>query len=476
MKATTAICLLLFIACTITHHVHANIELPTIGGPSAGTEKEEQRIGSAWLKLYRQQVSTSTDDIIIHYVEQLLSKLVVYSDLPSQALSLVVVDNPAINAFAVPGGVIGIHTGLINAAESEQQFASVLAHELAHLSQRHYARGVEAQKGQRLTTMAALLASLILVASGDGDGGAAALTATQGLAIDQQLRFSRGFEQEADRLGMETLARAGMNPHAAAEMFEHMDRASRFSSKPPEFLLTHPLTSNRMADALNLSRRYPKKTLPQNIDYHFVRARTTLLKEDTPQQAIKRFQNELTGVSVSPTATAYGLALAYINNKQFDDAELSLAPVIKKHPKHPLVMIAHSDITAGKGDITSAISMIQQAVQKQPTNYPLQMQLSRLLTRGQQFSSATEWLNRLSAQRETDPIVWYHLAEASGLSNDITLLHKARAEYFILYGNFDNAEQQLKELLKKAGSQDPLYTYATQRLNELDSLRKAAKL
>ena len=178
-----------------------SIDLPDIGANPIGSvsTREEYRLGQAWLRLFRRQSPIDSEPVVNHYVESLLTKLVGHSAFNEQKLSLVIVDNPTINAFAVPGGIIGVHTGLFTFAENEQQFASVLSHELAHLSQRHYARSVQQQRNQTIPTMAALLGSLVILATTDGDAGMAALTATQAARLDSQLRFSRLFEQEARR-------------------------------------------------------------------------------------------------------------------------------------------------------------------------------------------------------------------------------------------------------------------------------------
>ena len=157
------------------------IKLPSIGSSSGNSisTQEEYRLGQEWLRLFRRQSPIINDPIINHYVENLLARLTSHSPLHQQQLSVIVVDNPMLNAFAVPGGVIGVHTGLFAFADNEQQFASVLSHELAHLSQRHYARSLQQQRSQTIPTMAALLASLVVLATTDGDAGIAALTATQ---------------------------------------------------------------------------------------------------------------------------------------------------------------------------------------------------------------------------------------------------------------------------------------------------------
>lgn len=453
-----------------------DIELPTLGRISQAATAEEQRIGAAWLKQYRRQVSTSSDVITIAYLEDLLTTLASYSDVYNTSLSLVVAKNASLNAFAVPGGVIGIHTGLLYHAKTEQQLSSVISHELAHLSQRHYARSMEKQKGQTLTVMAGLLAGLILAANTDGDAGAAAISATQAYAIDQQLRFSRSFEKEADRIGMNILIKAGMSPHATADMFEEMDKLTRFSSKPPEFLLTHPLTTSRQIDAINLARGYPKKELPDNINYQLIRARAILETSESPQEAIQRFKDELSGFDTSVDGSRYGLSLALIDNKQFDEADKVLAQLLKKYPSNTILQITQSRILAGQNNVNEAITTLQSQSINNPNYYPLSFQLAQLYRQKNDYSTAIDLLGSLTKKRPEDPVMWYELAEVAGLANNISLLNKARAEYFILHANFDNAEQQLKALVEREKTGSALSEYATQRLQELDTIRRVSKL
>ncbi|MDB4261580.1 M48 family metalloprotease, partial [bacterium] len=215
------------------------LKLPKLGESSTSmfSAEFEHQLGRAWLRFFRAQVPTVDDPLLFDYLENLIYKLVTHSKLEDRRIELVIVDNPTINAFAVPGGIIGIHNGLLVWAQTEDELATVLAHEVAHLSQRHFSRGVEFQKKQQPVTVAAMLASLVLMATAGSDVGMAALSATQAAAQDASLRYSRGNEQEADRVGMQTLVDAGMDPHAAPAMFERMLQASRYSSgnRMPEF-------------------------------------------------------------------------------------------------------------------------------------------------------------------------------------------------------------------------------------------------
>lgn len=457
--------------------ISANNELPSIGsGVSQTSLAEEKRLGQTWLRLYRRQVPISSDPYLIDYTESLLERLAKQNPAAGDHFSLVIVRNNSLNAFAVPGGIIGVNTGLYNYAQTEDQFASVLAHELAHLSQRHYARRVEKQKGQQLIGMAALLGSLIIAATGNAEAGIAAIQASQAGIIDQQLRFSRSFEEEADRIGMTTLVNAGFDAHSMADMFQQMQRASQYSTQPPEFLLTHPVTAKRIADAENRSRNLPSQHSPSSLYYDLIRSRALFKQEETPQQAIARFESELKGFSPSKEGSRYGLVLALIAAKQYAKADTELAPLIEQYPEQIMFISAQADIDAANKGLSSAIQGLENALAKIPDNYPLNVHYSRLLASNSNFTKAADTLNKLRRQRPEDPFVWYHLAELAGLAGDILTLHKARAEYFILYGDFDRAENQLNNVIKKFGDNKEEVAAAQQRLKELKKIKETSVL
>ncbi len=451
-------------------------ELPSIGAVSTTSQAEEKRLGQAWLKFFRRQVPLSSDALLIEYTENLLKRLSKYNPDAGADLTLVIPRDSSINAFAVPGGIIGVNTGLFAYAQAEAQFASVLAHELAHLSQRHYARGVQKRKGQSVLSTAALIGSILIAAAGGGEAGIAALQASQAGLIDSQLRFSRAFEQEADRLGMATLVAAGFNPHSMADMFEQIQRSTRFSSRPPEFLLTHPVTAKRIADAANRARSYPSNTPTSSLDYDLMRARVLFSLEKTPQQAVSRFESELRGFSASEVGTRYGLALAYIAVKEYDEAQQLISELLEQHPNHPALIIAQSSIEAGSKQLLKATNRIKSALVQAPDSYPLNMRLSRLHAANNDYRKAIDVLNKLSIKRPGDTSVWFNLAEYSGLAGDILGLHKARAEFFILRASFDRAENQVNNIIKKFSDNEAEVAKAKQRLQDIKEIRKVTKL
>ncbi len=471
--------LLLFAAtivapATATRADTSDIELPELNDSTSGiiSGYQEHVLGRTWLKAFRGQARIFQDPETQQYIEQLIYKLSVNSELEDRRLEIVVVDNPNMNAFAVPGGVIGAHTGLFKYAENEHQMASVFAHELAHLSQRHFARRVAEQKKTAITTMAGLLAGLVLAATSSGDAGIAAITASQALAQEQQLRYSRQNEQEADRIGIQTIYDSGMDPSAVPAMFERMLRATRYVGyRVPEFLRSHPLTERRVADASSRLDRYPPKHYADNLEYHLIRARVLLSLEDNPQEAIKRFRGEIEGDSISTEAARYGLTLGLIQTGQLDEARKQLG-ILQKKGDHLLYNLAEISLLRAQGEYELASQLCYKLLEYHPKDYPLQMALAQSLTKSANYEEADNVLTVLSRQRPADPKVWYELAEVRGLAGNISGVHLARAEYFILVGAFGRARDQLGYAIKLSKHDFKQSAILEQRLRDLAKLEE----
>jgi len=463
---------------------YGETDLPSIGQiESSNITNAEKRLGQAWLKQFRGNVSLFPDPAVTEFTKSLIDKLATHVGLSDDELSLILIKNKQLNAFAVPGGIIGVHTGLYEYAQTEAQFASVMAHELAHLTQRHYARNLAKQKGRNITNMAALLAGLILVAgSGDGEAATAAISTAQAATVDDALRFSRLFEEEADNIGFSILEKAGYPTSAMPAMFEQMQRASRFNSSPPEFLRTHPLTPKRIASTKSRIIANAANSDNSSLDYDLIRARVMLTKAQSPQQAINFFRDEINGFSPSITASRYGFILALIKDKQYDEADAKLIALKNtldgEQSKHPLLIIAESDILLGKNKITQANQLIAQAIEN-PNNInfirSLRTQKSTLYMAQRNYPKAVASLKTLSQQYPDDANVWYQLSEFAGLADDTLTLHQSRAEFFILFANFTSAEDQLKNILKKYPRNEQAVTKAKARLEDIKKMIKDAK-
>jgi len=304
-------------------------DLPMLGDSvSAIVSPEDERVlGNAYLRSIRGGMPLITDASLNQYIADLTINLASAHQNQLPPIKTIVVNASTINAFAVPGGLLGINAGLLLYTTNEAELAAVIAHELAHLSQRHYARGVEYRERTKWATYTGLLASLALMAATNSNTGIAGVMATQAASIDAQLQFSRQNEREADRVGMQALYNAGIPPQAMPAFFGRLLKSKQFSGREDyEFLSTHPVTQTRIADSMARADQYLqqdgvlpgvsyKTTESATSDFYFMKARVAAAYAPTPQAAVKSFKSQLTATP-SDAVAAYGLARAYIRNNQ----------------------------------------------------------------------------------------------------------------------------------------------------------------
>ncbi len=443
---------LLTLACLLTTPAMTN-ELPSLGDSSSGivSPEQEHQLGRAWLSLLRGQVQQLSDPQVKDYLERSVYRLAETSQLQDRRLEFVLLDSPQLNAFAAPGGIIGVNGGLFIHAQTEAEYASVLAHELAHLSQRHFARGLEAQQRMQLPLMAAMLAGVVAAAAGAGDAGIAAIVSTQAAAIQAQRRFSRQNEQEADRIGLINLERAGYDPRAMPDMFGRLMRQYRYDQKPPEFLLTHPVSESRIADTRNRAEQYPDGGVQDSLRYQLMRARIQLKFESTPGLSAKRFRAMLSD-DPGLDAARYGLALAQIASGQLEDAASNLQPLLEKMPDDATYNLAQIELDITANRLQAAQQRVERLLQLYPGSYPVRQANIDLLSKQNRLDQAERELDKLVEVRRNDPDVWYQVSEIRGLTGNIVGLHQARAEFFALVGDYDQAIEQLDFAKKRANN------------------------
>ncbi len=434
---------LLTLACLIGQPTMAN-DLPSLGDSSSGivSPEQEHQLGRAWLSLLRGQVPQLSDPLLKDYLERSVYRLAETSQLQDRRLEFVLLNSPQLNAFAAPGGIIGVNGGLFLHAQTEAEYASVMAHELAHLSQRHFARGLEAQKRMQLPLMAAMLAGVVAAAAGAGDAGIAAIVSSQAAAIQAQRRFSRQNEQEADRIGIVNLERAGYDPRAMPQMFSRLMRQYRYDQKPPEFLLTHPVTESRIADTNNRAEQYPDGGVKDSLRYQLMRARVNLEFESTPGVSAKRFRAML-AEDQQLDAARYGLALAQIKSGQLSEAGTALDSLLTKEPDNAIYNLAQIELDITANRLAAARDRTQRLLQLYPGSYPVRQTHIDLLIKENKLQEAERELDKLVEARPKDPDIWYQVSEIRGLTGNIIGLHQGRAEYFALVGNYDQAIEQL---------------------------------
>ncbi len=453
-------------------------QLPTLGDRISGiySLEEEYQMGRNFLRSVRRSAPTISDPLLNDYLVNFTHNLAVHSDLQDYRLAFVIIDSPALNAFAAPGGIIGVNGGLFLNAHTEGEFASVIAHELAHVSQRHFARSVEDAQRRRIPELATLLASVVLMGAGSS-AGPAAVMAAQGRAIENQLRFSRQNEAEADRLGLRTLYSAGYDPDDMASLFERLVAMSRFSSRPPEFLLSHPVTESRVSDARSRANQYPERLPPPDLEYQLMRARVEVHYEPNKANAIKDFSQRLQdNVDSSNTdGLRYGLAMAYQEDDQFDRALELIEQLLAKEPNRITYVASKAEILVDSGAPQEALPFIDHHLRINPANHPLTMARASALIGIRDYAAAVRVLEAHVQRRPDDYNLWYMIAETQGQAGDISKVHQARAEYFILVGDFRSAREQLSYALRIENDREeniPLISRLRQRITDVEVLQR----
>lgn len=452
--------------------MQAQVNLPVLGDAVSGTISTEQeyRFGREFLRSVRRQTALLNDPLIEEYIASLTFKLAATSELSDHRLAFALIDSDVLNAFAAPGGIVGVNAGLFLFAQNEGQFASVLAHELAHISQRHYARSIEERRRNTIPNMAGLLASLVIMATVGGDAGQAAMMTSQAMGIDNQLRFSRNNEQEADRVGIRNLYNAGFDPTDMGGMFEQMLRSRTMSQRVPEFLSTHPLDETRVADARNRARTLPAVSHIPNPEYLLMRERVRIHYATDLDSEISSRQRDLPQLNGQQAdAARYGIALAQLKSGQVVQASETADALLSKEPTRITYVMLAADIAVASGNYDRAFKILEDNLRINPENHPLTMAYATALTKAGEYEKAAGVLERQSLRRPDDVHLWYDLAEVQGLAGNIAKVHQARAEYFIAVGDFARAREQLNFALN--AERDQLVTARLrQRLDYIASI------
>jgi len=331
MKILPLVLLLIFSPCTLGDG------LPDLGDVSQATlnPMQERQIGQQSMMQIKASKQFLNDPEINDYLNQIGNRLVQFSNEPSLDFEFFAMNDYSVNAFALPGGFVGVNAGLLLITENESELASVLSHEISHVTQHHLARMVSAQQGDTMASMAAI-ALAILAARSNPDASSAAMAGVQAHAIQKQLDFTRAHEKEADRLGLELMQKAGFDTHAMPEFLGRLQRATRLiDGNAPNYLRTHPITSDRIADIENRVSKQPYRLLPDSLDFDLVR--TKLIGEQkTASDAVSYFTDALTTHRHgNPIAQQYGLVRALLRNNQLDRARTELAVLLKQAANTP---------------------------------------------------------------------------------------------------------------------------------------------
>lgn len=426
------------------------IELPDLGDAASAviSPAQERKLGEEFMRRARRSLAFVNDPEVAAYLDDLGRRLVARSDDPGMAFRFFAIDDSTVNAFAVPGGFIGVHTGLLLAAQSEAELASVLAHEIAHVTQRHIPRMLADQQ-RSMPAMAALLAAVLL--AGHGAEGAVALTAAT--MAQKGINFTRAAEEEADRIGIRLLAGAGFDPRAMPAFFERMQRINRHNeTNLPEFLRTHPVTTARIADSRARAERFPYRQVPDSLEFRLVQAKLRAGAPGDPADIARAFADNLTqGRGAHAQAERYGYALALLRAREYGEARAQARRLIEQAPGNPFYRMLQADVEIAAGRRDGGLALYARAYEDEPSYYPLAVSYARALLADQRPGRAEPIIREALKRRPDDPTLYQLLSQASGALGHYAEAHRAMAEHYYLNGSPGAAIEQLEMASRRAG-------------------------
>lgn len=439
-------------------HAWADIEgnqLPDFGDSSGSliSPAQEQALGEAFMRSIRSQVALVNDPMIDAYIRRLGNRLVANSDAPGYPFTFFVVDDKSVNAFAGPGGYIGVHTGLITTAQNESELAGVMAHEIAHVTQRHLLRAYESASQMSLPTAAAMIAGILLgVASGNADAGIAAVTAVQAGSIQRQLNFTRANEKEADRIGIQTLARSDIDPFGMPAFFERLHQSTRLygSNQIPEFLSTHPVTSDRIAESVSRAEKAGRGKTSDSLEFQLTRARLDVELSNDPAQALSEYKSL---VKRNPSAgNQYGLALAYQNSRNLAAAKKQMQALLKGDPDRTFYRMTLADLELDSGQNEKAMKLYKDTLNLYPGDMVVsQYYASALIRTGQATKARKLIVDMMRDPKARTEIIYQLWAKATSISGPAWETRQATAEIYFMNGGISSAIDQLQQALELDG-------------------------
>jgi predicted Zn-dependent protease len=347
------------------------VDLPRIGEPAdtALSPMEEQRIGSRiTAELYARDYILE-DPEITEYMASLAWRLVAAAEAEPPDLTVFVMKDSRINAFALPGGFMGVNAGILTSARSESEVAGVLAHELAHITQRHIARTIEGTQTANLATWAAVLAAIV-AASANPEVVIAALSVGQAANYQREVNFTRAHELEADRIGIRTMSRAQFDPQGVATFFVRLEQQARlYGNQIPEFLRTHPVNTTRISEARMRAAALPQHPVKDPLEFSLMQARARALTGDRPSQAAEYFAGQI-GLGAGSAGDRYGLALSYTRMGEYARAFAALKPAMDNYPRQPNLALLHARILQNQGKHDEALAKVARTLEHYPRYVP----------------------------------------------------------------------------------------------------------
>ncbi|WP_232833223.1 M48 family metalloprotease [Paraburkholderia kururiensis] len=454
-------------------------QLPDLGDGSGGSlsPDAERKLGERVMREIRRDPDYVDDWLVTDYLNAVAAKLA--SAASDQFIGgyrpdfeVFAVRDGQINAFSMPGGFIGVNTGLIATTQTESELASVIGHEMGHVLQRHIARMLAANERSGYAALAATLFGVLAgVLARSGDLGSAIVLGGQAYAVDNQLRFSRSAEREADRVGFRLLTGAGYDPYGMVTFFERLDRSAMGDTGVPAYARTHPLTVERIADMEDRARRSPYRQPRQSAEYGFVRARVRVMQDRSRSDyadAVARLRSEIEDrTAVNVASNWYGMAYAQLQLELYDAAAASLANARKAFASFeaqegdtthssPSLDVLAVEIASHAGHNDEALKLAAAAQRAWPASHAAVDARLKALLAAHRFADAQELAASETKAEPGQPAWWFYLAQASVGTGDALTQHRALAEKFALEGAWPSAIRQLKEArdLKSVGYYD----------------------
>jgi predicted Zn-dependent protease len=429
------------------------LDLPDMGASANSilSRAEEEEYAKALVMQMRAYEVLNEDPLVNAFFQDMGFRLAAHSDRPDKSFTFVVIDQPIVNAFAAPGGVIALYSGLILAADDENEVAGVLAHEIAHITQLHLYRAMESQQAMTIPIALAMLA-LVLVGGGSGEAIQTAVMGAQAASIQAQIFFTRQNEYEADRIGISTLSRAGYDPAGMAEFFEKMGRLTRAMGEgPPEYLRTHPVSVSRISEARDRAQNMEIPEPSDGRDFYLVQARLRAMTAKTPDKALEWFSHRMERADTSQAesdALFYGSAIAHQNKGDFEEAKKLLQSLIDREP-HMAYELQMAELDLESGRSNQAIDLLAGLYHNFPGNHAITLQYAKSLLKDQdpgQAETAAVVLRQQLLKYPNDPVLYELYARSANIAGDSVKAKEAMAESYYLRGGIHEAAMQLQAL------------------------------
>ena len=466
--------LALFLLATPAHSQNSDFNLPDLGDSShqAMSPLEQKQLGEGFYRQARIYMNFVDDPTVNEYLDNLGNRLVESLGLPKDSFTFFMVNDNTVNAFAVPGGYVGVHTGLLMTAANEAEVASVLGHEIAHVTQQHIPRMISAQKQNMLPNLATLLAGILL----GGQATQAAIAITQARSIDSQLTFTRSFEREADRIGINILANSGYDTDAMAAFFQRMQQANTlYETNAPQFLLTHPITTDRIAEAKARAANFPHTAKNDNTQFTLMHAKLTV-NNAPAKNAIIQYRKKVNNKDSASLADRYGYALALLKGGEYNAAREQTSMLLEKVPGQILFKILQAQIEAQQGNHKLSVELFRDIYESDKSSLSAITYYAEELGQQSNYTEARKVLRKGVRAHPKNLRFYEMLSHAESESGSQLESHRALAEAYALVGNYQSAVQQLN-IARSLAKKDDFYVQAsiTAKIKELKALEALEK-